>query len=49
MKKQITYSSDEKAIEKLGYLAKVFYIEKAVITKVKNRNGNSWRMEVSWK
>jgi hypothetical protein len=49
MKKQITYSSDEKAIEKLGYLAKVFYIEKAVITKVVNKGKASWRLEVNWK
>ena len=43
-KKQFTYDTDEKAIEKLGYLAKVFYIDKAVISKSKT----GWRLVVKW-
>ena len=49
MKKQITYNSDTKAIERLGHIAEVFTIKKAVITQVKGKWENKWRMEVDFK
>ena len=43
-RKQITYDSDVTASEKLLYLAKVFYIKKAIIKRV----GSRWRLIVEW-